>query len=329
MNLPVLDVAIGISFVFLLLALICTTVNEMIAGVFKTRANFLDKGITRLLGGSDELKKLLYKHPLIQSLASSDSAICPSYIPANKFVTAMMDIVSGKGNSSADMAALREGIKTLPSEHLQITLNALLDRAGNNAEAAHLLLEQWFNEGMDRVSGWYKKNSQINAIILAVIVTVVMNADTIRMAALLWTTPTLRAAVVEQAKVRAEKARPEDNLPLVEYPDPTNPTESKPVSVPNDQALTPAEKAQLAQLTGWDSDWKALDDYKKDPNTGKSFGGVIWDHLLGWIITAIAVSMGAPFWFDTLNRFMNIRNAGRAPDEKRDKSSSAPATVIT
>jgi len=39
------------------------------------------------------------------------------------------------------------------------------------------------------------------------------------------------------------------------------------------------------------------------------------------------VSLGAPFWFDTLNRFMNIRNAGRAPDEPRDKSSSAPAAA--
>ena len=69
MNLPVLDVAIGISFVFLLLSLICTTVNEMLAGVLKSRAAFLDKGITRLLGGNEEIKKLFYKHPLIQSLA--------------------------------------------------------------------------------------------------------------------------------------------------------------------------------------------------------------------------------------------------------------------
>ena len=47
-------------------------------------------------------------------------------------------------------------------------------------------------------------------------------------------------------------------------------------------------------------------------------------HWLGWLLTSIAVSLGAPFWFDTLNRFMNIRNAGRAPDEPRDKSSKTP-----
>jgi hypothetical protein len=44
-------------------------------------------------------------------------------------------------------------------------------------------------------------------------------------------------------------------------------------------------------------------------------GWLIPQHIVGWILSAIAVSLGAPFWFDTLNRFMNIRSAGKAPDE--------------
>ena len=328
MNLPVLDVAIGISFVFLLLSLICTTVNEMLAGVRKSRARFLDKGITRLLGGNDEIKKLLYQHPLIQSLAESDTAICPSYIPANKFVTAALDLISGKGNAVNDMAAVRAGIKSIPNEHLQVTLTTLLDKANDDADVFHRLCEQWFDENMDRVTGWYKKHTQVWALILAACVTLALNADSLHMAALLWTTPTLRASLVEQAKVRADKARPEESLPLVEYPDPTNPTASTPINVPNDQALTPAEKAQLAQLTGWDSDLKDFEDWKKDSTTGKSPFAILFSHIAGWLLTIIAVSLGAPFWFDTLNRFMNIRNAGRAPDEKRDKSSPGPSPAL-
>ncbi|HEX2202385.1 MAG TPA: hypothetical protein VHG91_03765, partial [Longimicrobium sp.] len=49
----------------------------------------------------------------------------------------------------------------------------------------------------------------------------------------------------------------------------------------------------------WRWDWSAL--------LGK---------LLGLALTGVALSLGAPFWFDTLNRFINIRGAGRAPDEK-------------
>jgi hypothetical protein len=42
----------------------------------------------------------------------------------------------------------------------------------------------------------------------------------------------------------------------------------------------------------------------------------LWPKLLGLILTAIAVSLGAPFWFDLLNKIINIRSAGRAPDER-------------
>ena len=68
---PVLDVAIGLSLFYLLLGLICTTLNEMIAGWRKSRANFLDKGIGRLLGDA-ELKRMVFNHPLIKSLAQDD-----------------------------------------------------------------------------------------------------------------------------------------------------------------------------------------------------------------------------------------------------------------
>ena len=48
---------------------------------------------------------------------------------------------------------------------------------------------------------------------------------------------------------------------------------------------------------------------------------VVPTHLAGWILTAIAASLGAPFWFDTLNKFMNVRAAGTSPTEKgSDKS---------
>src|SRR4051794_9827461 len=102
LSMPILDVAIGLSFLYLLLGLICSTVTEMIAGWRKTRARFLDKGIDRLLGADDQLKAKLYQHPLIRSLASSDDAICPSYIPAAKFATALLDIVTGADKPLSD-----------------------------------------------------------------------------------------------------------------------------------------------------------------------------------------------------------------------------------
>lgn len=321
---PVLDVAIGIIFVYLLLSLICTTVNEMIAGVRKTRALYLDKGITRLLGGDQELKKLLYRHPLICSLAESDAALCPSYIPADKFAMALLDIVAGPGKSLTDVPALREGVKVAANEHLRGALTAIFDKSGSDPDVVRRHVQDWFDENMDRVSGWYKRNSQVNAAVLACIITVLLNADTLNMARLLWTTPTLRSAMVEQARARAQGGLPEAALPLVEYPDAQNPRASKPVNLPN-QGLTPGELEQLAALTGWQRESQEWSDWRAHKEGSPQPWSLVTRHLLGWLLTAIALSLGAPFWFDMLNRFMNIRNAGRATDERRDKSRPAPA----
>ncbi|QKG55223.1 hypothetical protein GKZ68_00355 [Hymenobacter sp. BRD128] len=38
-----------------------------------------------------------------------------------------------------------------------------------------------------------------------------------------------------------------------------------------------------------------------------------WHTLLGWVLTAAALSVGAPFWFDLLCRLVNIRNLGIKP----------------
>jgi hypothetical protein len=37
--------------------------------------------------------------------------------------------------------------------------------------------------------------------------------------------------------------------------------------------------------------------------------------LLGWMLTILAISLGAPFWFDMLNKLVNVRSAGKSPDE--------------
>jgi len=325
LGIPALDVAIGLSFVYLLLGLICTTINEMIAGTRKTRARFLDKGIDRLLGGDHELKRRFYRNAAIKTLASTDTEICPAYIPAHRFATAVMDILSGTGKPLTDVAAIRAAIPSVPPA-LGEQLTILLDKSGDVADAFHKSLEGWFNDTMDRVSGWYKVHSQRNATILAVAITLFLNADTVHIVQTLWANPTLRQAVVEEARARAQKERPEELLPVAEYSDPNDPTASTAVKVSESQTLTGNEQNLLGQLTGWGPDWArwgSLDAQSSVAGRAASWTGtLLWTHLLGWILTAVAVSQGAPFWFDTLNRFMNVRNAGRPPDEPRSKSTA-------
>ena len=41
--------------------------------------------------------------------------------------------------------------------------------------------------------------------------------------------------------------------------------------------------------------------------------------IMGWLVTATAIMMGAPFWFDFLGLFINVRNTGSRPASQTDK----------
>jgi hypothetical protein len=51
------------------------------------------------------------------------------------------------------------------------------------------------------------------------------------------------------------------------------------------------------------------------PDSPVAWATAIGDHWLGWLITVLAISLGSPFWFDLLNRFMSIRGGGKSPEE--------------
>jgi hypothetical protein len=302
-GLPVLDVAIGLVFVYLLLALLCTTVNELIATVVKRRASFLDKGLKRLLG-SDELKRLFYEHPLVSSLSSDAKNICPSYIPADIFSLALRDVLTGRGKSPDDRQTLTANLANYGSHGFQQAITALSQISGNDNKEFDKQIQRWFENSMERVSGWYKRRAQWWSLALAFALTLAFNADSLRIAQKLWTDPVLRASVVEAAAERARMEPPAESLPMVEYSDPDNPDQGKPVAIKN--PLTETEQAVMSQLVGWNA--------QSLPKKRPLQWWLSW--ILGLMVTGLAVSMGAPFWFDLLNKFMNARNAGRPPEEK-------------
>jgi hypothetical protein len=92
--------------------------------------------------------------------------------------------------------------------------------------------------------------------------------------------------VVELAKLRVQMPQPVGNA-----------------ATPG-TSLTDEEKATLGSVLGW-----TRASVPADLAT--------WlQRIVGWIFTAIAVSLGAPFWFDTLSRFVNLRNTGNTPDKQ-------------
>lgn len=312
---PVLDVVIGLAFVYLLLALICTTVMEWIAQIGKTRGRMLESSVQQLLDEKSPnaaITTAFFQHPLIQALRSPKRP--PSYIPGTVFAKALRDVLlnwktrAQDGTPGQDQAPISKGLKQ--------SLDALA--AGSNAQLQgdalpnETSLAEWYDQVMDRASGAYKRTTRKWVIGLAIALTIIMNADTVKLASNLWQNPTLRAYVVERAKARLEQGPP---LETVEYTEPNNPQPTAPIApdtTKSPNSVLADEQALLGDLFGWSGEGVSL----------RRQGTVLWlvSHLLGWVLTALAVSLGAPFWFDTLNRFMNLRASGKPPAKTGEKT---------
>jgi hypothetical protein len=327
MSFPYLDLAIGMSFIFLMLALTCSTINETIAGIINSRGKTLAKGIGELLQDTG-LTKQLYEHPLISGITgkTGEKPRLPSYINSNKFALALMDILTGPA-AVTNVNALMAGVASLPNEDTKKLLTSVLQNPRFKTDQERL--EAWYEQGMGRVSGWYKRSTQVRVFVLAAIVTLGMNADAIKMLRALWTNPTLSAVLVEKAKVRLDKGRP-DAQPMATYPNPDDPTASVPTEIPARDVVSEEESQLLHQVTSWQGDW--YDDWKNHdtrPGILPWLWYLVTNRLGGWIITIFAVSLGAPFWFDLLNKFMNVRNAGKPPEKNATGDSAQKQAAPT
>lgn len=314
-NSTVLDVIIGLVFVYLLLAIMCTAANEFISGLLKSRPKMLRKALTQLLDGqgtsSDKsagaFVQDFYKHPLITGMMRGNKH--PAYLSARTFSTVVTGVIAAGNDVAPTIQGLKAGLDSLPDGDVKKVLLALFQRSGNDLESAYKAIEEWFNDSMDRVTGWYKRNSQIWVVCIAIVITVLSNADTIQITKRLWKDPLLRNKVVAEAQNRTKKPPP-----TVEYPDKDDPTDPK---VTEGNTVSPQEEELLKGLLGWQE---------------KAFSAAdIPGHLLGWLLTILAVSLGAPFWFDMLNKLINIRSAGKSPAEgakKPEKKKQPPESQL-
>ncbi|RYY37579.1 MAG: hypothetical protein EOP46_02115 [Sphingobacteriaceae bacterium] len=312
-----LEVALGVIFVFILVSIICTAIREGIESWLKTRAAYLEHGIRQLLADNSGsgLAKEVYNHPLIFGLfnkaykpgsATESPALfakgknLPSYIPSRNFALALMDIAArGPMNNNVNtnsntpvvtLATLRKNVANLGSPTVQRLLLTAIDSAQGDLNRAQANIEDWYNSGMDRVSGWYKRSTQLIIFFLALISSIALNINTLTIMSYLSTNQTARELLVKRAEALADKGA----LPAATY-----------------QAAT-TELNSLGLPIGWPKDGRF---------DASALPSIFMGGIIGWLLTAFAGSLGAPFWFDMLNKVMVIRSTVK-PHEKSQEEAS-------
>jgi hypothetical protein len=355
----VLEVVVGLFLVFFVFATICSGVAEWISRALRLRADYLLRGLRNMLDGTGEKQR--QGIPVVASTAvgspggseqaspdsspsasapdpqpnpdsSSDESVAdrllrlplvatfgqqrdgdpvnkrfmPSYLPSETFAAAVVDLVVPDESGTTSMDTLITGINDLP-DPARSTLLALAKSARGSTTAFRTLVARWYDDNMTRVSGWYKRHVTLFLVGLALVVTVACNINTITLARTLYTNQDARQALVNQADAlticpsgQAARCASQANNAVTRLGQTSLPLFWQ---TSNPACTTPRAQCSWLERVGLDS----------------ASGWAI--AVIGWLIAIVALTMGAPFWFNLLSKIASLRATGDPPP----KASAEPS----
>ena len=278
-NNAALDIAIGLTFIFVLYSLFALTINEFLATIFAYRSRMLERALEQMLDGknygyywwdkvtnfflwvyylikerssdqqNEELKSLdaflsktdlgnpevaingktrfyyrrfkvneksllfaanITDHPLYKRKAERSVFFKkPAYLSADSFSDMLIDVL-GKNRSTGAPVLLKDITAFVNTEinnnpDLKRLLNLYIEQANGDIQRFKSLLENWFDDTMERVSGWYKKQSYRRSIFIGFLIAMTFNVSTIDIVEKLSKDKDARDAMVKNASEYVKK----------------------------------------------------------------------------------------------------------------------------
>jgi len=286
MNFPlILDIALELIFIYLILSLLASELQELLTTLLQWRATHLKKSIDKI-------------HLEIQDgITNTDSPLHANYKEIEAEIRIVIDKLPESVKKSLSALAMRSQIK--------------VDSVEQELSQFKKEIEIWFDRSMDRASGVYKRNAKGVAFLIGLILAFAANADTFHIVNRLSKDTPLRYAITQNAgqitsSCSSSQGTQESTSQLDCIRQEVNQTLDK-ISLPLGWSTVNLSQ-QEEEGKGWQLN-------------GFSFAPL--RRILGWMVSGLAISMGAPFWFELLGKIINVRNTGPKPASSAEKESPA------
>lgn len=289
-----LDVAIGLVLVYVGISLFVTVINEYIAQIYNLRSNYLSESVNQLID-DPEIKKTLAKNPALKPFFDSDPKTASSYIDPN--------VVGRLLAGSLEAASKDSSINT--------QLQAIAKTVGGDANKLAKAVSDWFDQSLVMLGEGYKRKLQTISFLVGLAIAVVLNVDTISLVVNLYRDKEAREATVALALQITEKTS-EDKFK--ECTSKTAGQRKDDKSCAQVNGLLDAIEGRNANLGKLPLGWGTRQTEQNLSDSGTCI--FLISRAIGWLLTALAASLGAPFWFDLLNKLINVRHGMRRPEVK-------------
>lgn len=355
-----LDVVIGLAFMYLLYSLFATIIMEIITSWLGLRARnlkyslkrmliddeyMLDKPYMRnkivaviwgfiltikdLIGiGNVENKKgnllnAFYNQPSIKYLGNGGVFSKPSYLTAANFSKALLDSLKQDQVGQTLLSQIQNGINSIKSEDTKQHIQSLLEDANNDLQKFKLLLENWFEDTQERSMGWFRRNNKVWLLLIGLLMAISFDASTLKMARKLSYDENAREQLVriassyvennKQLPTRKDTLAYEDNLEILN-------AQKKEIQ----EQLNEAHSILGSNTVDINITWKPSSWIK----AFCTFWCILISDFWGYFLTALAISLGAPFWFDLLNKLVKLRGSVQQPARSKKAEGTGPDQSI-
>lgn len=320
----ILETAMGLALVYLLVSMFASSVQEIFARYRGSRGQFLREGLLSIITDRWTYLRTI-NHPSIVAFYRNapGRGHAPSYLPPDTVALALCDVLvrryqlQRQGGVVFDLKVIKEAVRDAKDRDTALG-HALLPlvEGANTFDDALKAVARWYEQGMDRVSGWYKAYAQRRLFVIGLVIATAFNIDTLSIVEALDRSTALRA---EMAAVAGQVASYRAEVDRLRVQRDGGGTESK---IAGGEKQIEQYRARLNELAaaGLPIGYACLGTNDADQPAEKRACTPPDSWLLkiaGLLLTALAAALGAPFWFDLINRLISLRAGGAKPGESK------------
>jgi hypothetical protein len=303
------DVAIGLSLVYLGASLYVTIVNEFIAQTFGMRGKQLGKDLLTLIDDPN-LRTRLAQSPSLRPFFDAKGRPS-SYIDPVMLARLLVGAVRSASTGVATMQGIVGAIDSLPPSNVQVQLAALARSTSQNVDEFVETVGRWADRSLTTLGEVYKKRFQLISFGIGLAAAVAFDLNTLTIVDRLYRDNEARDATVAIAVEFASRTRQDTFDTCMGMPAQQRAAAAQCAPI---RGLVDAVRTRNETFGRLPILWQSREGVWATLREAVPGGDWKWvGHWMGWLITALAVSLGAPFWFDLLNRLINVRHGMRRP----------------
>jgi hypothetical protein len=235
----------------------------------------------------------------------------PSYISARSFATAVMDLVVPNASGQTTMDGIPERIKNMPVAPgpLKDSLQSMAASANGDIDRFRTSIENWYDDHMDRVSGWYKRHTTWITFWVGLVLVLLLNVNAITIGRALYSDSAARTAVSTLAAKSApcpasQDPKSQDQQNCLERLE-RQVSGAAQAGLPLGWGIVPACAPPKAGCSIWERHGIT------PPGDGSPWQVILF--LIGFLATIVALAPGAQFWFGLVVKLNSLRSTGPPP----------------